>query len=87
MEYIRQIADLCVTKSMTCLYVHGPLTASVFKPYFDEFAILMRAAGLKVALPPICMPWQDTGDAEDHVVPTKKSDYSQQYFNALKPLL
>ncbi len=85
------IAALCNEKKLRCLYVHGPLTRSICDNSADFIATenrVVRATGLTpVEGTPICLPWRDTGDTENHVTPRLKPDYSARYLALVRPYL
>lgn len=85
------IAALCIEKNLRCLYVHGPLTRSICANSAEFFAAenrIIRSAGLTpVDGMPICLPWRDTGDTENHVAPQLKQNYSARYLALISPHL
>ncbi len=89
-DYLRQIAETCRASHIRCIYLHGPLTNAICRNserYFTQLTALIMQAGLEIVPQPNCMPWQDTGDALDHLIAGKKADYSRHYLNLIRPLL
>ncbi len=87
--YLRQIADLCRAHVVNCIYMHGPLTDGICRnsgAYFTEVNTMIKNAGLQVVSTPICMPWEETGDSEDHVLPSEKEKYSLRILNLVQPM-
>jgi hypothetical protein len=89
-DYLRQVAETCRASRIRCIYLHGPLTDAICRhstPYFKQLAASVAQAGLEIVAEPTCMPWQDTGDEFDHLVPAKKAEYSRRTMKLIQPLL
>ena len=91
MRFLAAIGSLCARKKLRCLYVHGPLTEAWCRtvgPYVAAANRFVRKAGLTpVEGTPICLPWRETGDTENHVIPALKERYSGRYLDLVKPYL
>ncbi len=82
-RYLREIGALCERIGARCVYLHGPYpspaceASRAYRAAADRF---VRGAGLDVAPgTPICLPAEAVGDAEDHVHPALKDQYSELY--------
>ena len=54
----------------------------------DQTAAAIERTGLAVVPDtPICLPRADAGDAEDHVAPERKAQYSDLYLHRLQSML
>ncbi len=86
--FLSAIGRLCQERKLQCLYVHGPLgerECGQSDGYLSAVNDIVRAAGLKpIDGTPVCMPWPETGDAEDHVHPKAKALYSARYLALVK---
>lgn len=78
---LRRIGDFCRDQALTCLYASGPYLDPQCKEslgYAQAIAEVARQAGLiPVAGTPVCMPRSDVGDSEDHVIPSRRPQYSE----------
>ncbi|OWJ67039.1 hypothetical protein BWR60_10885 [Inquilinus limosus] len=78
---LRRIGDFCRGQGLTCLYASGPYLNPQCKEsrgYAAAVAEVAREAGLiPVAGTPVCMPRFDVGDSEDHVIPSRRPQYSE----------
>jgi hypothetical protein len=78
---LRRIGDFCREQALTCLYASGPYLDPQCKEsqgYAAAIAEVARQAGLNpVAGTPVCMPRPDVGDSEDHVIPSRRPQYSE----------
>ena len=88
MRFLAAIGKICAQKKLRCIYVHGPLTEAWCKTSGDYVAAanrFVRMAGLTpVKGTPICLPWRETGDTVNHVIPALKELYSQRYLELVK---
>ena len=89
-RFLAAIGKICAQKKLRCRYVHGPLTEAWYKTSGDYVAAanrFVRMAGLTpVKGTPICLPWRETGDTVNHVIPALKESYSRLYLDLVKPL-
>jgi hypothetical protein len=81
--YLREIGALCARERIVCLYAHGPYVepqCSSIGPYLQKVNAIVRASGL-IVVPgtPVCMPFDDAGDAADHVASPLRERYSETY--------
>jgi hypothetical protein len=81
--YLREIGAVCRRTQARCVYLHGPYPKPACegsRAYLAAANRFVRAAGL-VPAPgtPACLPPQDIGDSEDHVLPEAKPRYSEVY--------
>lgn len=90
-RFLSAIGAICKQHAIQCLYMHGPLGewgclgSMRFVAAVNE---RVRAAGLSpVATTPLCISWQDIGDAEDHVSARAKAKFSAGYLSLVEPLL
>jgi hypothetical protein len=78
---LRRIGDFCREQDLTCLYASGPYLdpqCTESQGYAAAIADVARQAGLiPVAGTPVCMPRPDVGDSEDHVIPSRRPQYSE----------
>lgn len=89
--YLTMIGALCRERSLRCVYAHGPLVRTRCEgsqAYVDSANERVRAAGLiPVAGTPLCIPWRQIGDSEDHVAAPYKAEYSMRYLELIAPHL
>jgi hypothetical protein len=85
--YLRQIAALCAAEKLDCVYAHGPILdvyCASSAEYFKAANAMIESTGLKVVPgTPVCAPLDDAGDSEDHVLPQRRADYTQMYFELI----
>ncbi|WP_343713538.1 hypothetical protein [Inquilinus sp.] len=78
---LRRIGDFCRDQALTCLYASGPYLNPQCKEsrgYAAAIAEVARQAGMiPVDGTPVCMPRSDVGDSEDHVIPSRRPQYSE----------
>lgn len=78
---LRRIGEFCRGQDLTCLYASGPYLnpqCAESQGYAAAIAEVARQAGLiPVAGTPVCMPRPDVGDSEDHVIPSRRLQYSE----------
>lgn len=88
---LAQIAAVCRRHRVRCLYVHGPLIepqCGRAAGYVRALSAAIERTGLAVVPDtPICLPRADAGDAEDHVAPERKAQYSDLYLHRLQSML
>jgi hypothetical protein len=80
-ESLRRIGEFCHEQGLTCLYASGPYLnpqCAESRGYAAAVADVARQAGLiPVAGTPVCMPRSDVGDSEDHVISSRRPQYSE----------
>ena len=85
--YLRRLAAFCREERLDCTYVHGPLVESMCRgsvDYLDEVNRLIDSTGLpRARQTPVCLPYADVGDTEDHVRPERRRYYTERYFERL----
>jgi hypothetical protein len=89
--FLDDIVSICREQGMNCVYAYGPIRDVYCRNSADfisrETAEIERAGLPVVPNTPFCLPRDDQGDAEDHVVPPAKSEYTRRYFETLAPYL
>jgi hypothetical protein len=89
--YLMMIGALCREHALRCVYAHGPLVRSrceASQAYIDAANERVRAAGLiPIEGTPLCIPWRQIGDSEDHVAATYKAEFSMRYLDLIAPHL
>jgi len=87
LEYLRRIAALCAAEHLDCVYVHGPIVESICREsgaYMNEVNRLIDSTGLRrIRGTPVCVPYADVGDADVHVRPDRRPEYTRRYFELI----
>ena len=85
--YLRRLAAFCIQERLDCTYVHGPLVESMCRgsvDYLDDVNRLIDSTGLpRAKQTPVCLPYAEVGDTEDHVRPERRRYYTERYFERL----
>jgi len=84
------IAVTCKRLNIACVYMHGPMYSGICETsarYINIVLDRVRDAGLRVIRRTFCLPWSDVGDTVVHVLPAKKSYYSTEILEAVRPFL
>jgi hypothetical protein len=88
---LNKIAAICRERSLTCVYLHGPLASPYCeqeKAYFDRVNALIRSSGLVLAQDhPPCLSPQELGNTYDHTKPAFKDDMTRRIAVILRPYL
>jgi len=88
-RYLTEIGRECRAAQITCIYMHGPYVASLCRrstEYLQRALDWAEAAGLNVVRDTVCVPWDELGDADDHVAPPLKGVYSRRILDLVRPL-
>ncbi len=87
---LNRIATVCRERSLTCIYMHGPL-ASPFceqRTYFDSVNSMIRSSGLALAAEhSLCLSPEQLGNTYDHTATTKKDEMTQRVAEIVRPFL
>ena len=90
-KYLRLLVQICRANNLNCIFVHGPLAAplcDMSDPYFQKVAQVMHEERVRlVSVHPLCIPQSKLGDSRDHVKTEYKAEFTQKYFNELRPYL
>lgn len=90
-KYLRLLMQICRANNLNCIYVHGPLAAplcDMSDPYFQKVAEVMHDERVRlVSIHPLCIQQSKLGDSRDHVKTEYKAEFTQKYFNELRPYL
>jgi hypothetical protein len=88
---LNAISALCREKSLTCVYLHGPLISphcTQQTAYFGRVNALILSSGLQLALDhPPCLSSHEVGNTYDHTKPSSKDDMTRRFAEILKPFL
>lgn len=83
-HYLSLFASLCKANGIECVYVHGPLAEPACNnsmQYFEVIDRVIESTGVRLARPlPRCIPYNELGDAVDHVSPSKKDEFTRSLF-------
>ncbi len=88
---LTKIASICHQRSLTCVYLHGPLATPYCmqqKTYFARVNALIRSSGLQLAQDhPPCLPPNEVGNSFDHTKLPFKRDMTRRIAAILQPYL
>jgi hypothetical protein len=90
-HFLEQLVKLCNTRTLNCVYAHGPIydevcrTSQAFIRAVDRH---IRGTGIKVAEgTPVCVPRTELADTIDHVRQDIKAQYTARYYRQVAPYL
>jgi hypothetical protein len=88
---LNEIAKVCRERSLTCVYLHGPLASPYCtqeKGYFSRVNALIRSSGLQLAQEyPPCLAPDEVGNMVEHTKLSFKDEMTGRIAAILKPYL
>jgi hypothetical protein len=91
LEYLAQIANLCRSSRLICIYAHGPVYEGYCqeaRAYLERLDTKIRLTGLHVLSgTPVCLEQNEIGDSIDHVKPDLKQVFTRRYFELFRKTL
>jgi hypothetical protein len=85
--YLRKLNELCKTKKINCIYMHGPINENYCKKskqYISSVNKLVRSTGIKLLSDmPYCIDNKRTGDSKDHVLPVYKDELTRYFLEKI----
>ncbi len=90
-DWLIEMAKFCRENNVQCVYAFGPISELFCEgstAYLREVAQIVENSGLRLlSKEPVCIPWERTGDATNHVAPTWRNHYSNHYLSLIEPIL
>jgi len=88
--FLLRIIRFCNANNINLIYAHGPIWRQIGEKssdYINTINEILSTTGVKLIKEVVFIDNKDIGDSGDHVIPNKKSSFTEKYFRLLKPLL
>ncbi|TAK91062.1 MAG: hypothetical protein EPO06_07055 [Burkholderiaceae bacterium] len=86
-KYAQEIVRLCDARQIDCQFAYGPLLDSICSKsttYFAQVNQKLEKLGAKLVMSqPICLPYEQMGDTNDHIAPESKEAITLEYVRLL----